>query len=51
MDLAGVRAVVAAKYPDAIHEGNAHVVLFVDERARPEQVQAFATILSGRTGR
>jgi hypothetical protein len=50
VDLAGVRAVVAAKYPGAIHEGNAHVVLFVDERARPEQVQALATILSGQAG-
>jgi len=50
VDLAGVRAVVAAKYPGAIHEGNAHVVLFVDERAGPEQVGALATILSGQAG-
>jgi len=48
VDLRGVRAVVAAKYPGPIHEGNAHVVLFVDQRAQPEQVQALATILSGQ---
>lgn len=50
VDLKGVRAVVAAKYPNAIHEGHGHVVLFVDERARPEQVKAFTTILSGQAG-
>lgn len=50
VDLAGVRAVVAAKYPNAIHEGRGHVVLFVDERASQEQVDAFATILSGQAG-
>ena len=50
VDLRGFRAVVAAKYPNAIHEGHGHVVLFVDERARPEQVKAFATILSGQAG-
>jgi hypothetical protein len=50
VDLAGVRAVVAAKYPNAIHDGHGHVVLFVDERASPEQVTAFTTILSGQAG-
>src|SRR5687767_15867752 len=30
--LNGVRAVVAAKYPKAIHEGNGHVVLRSEER-------------------
>jgi hypothetical protein len=50
VDLRGFRAVVAAKYPNAIHEGHGHVVLFVDERARPDQVSAFATILSGQAG-
>lgn len=50
VDLRGFRAVVAAKYPNAIHEGHGHVVLFVDERASPEQVSAFATILSGQAG-
>jgi len=50
VDLAGVRFVVAAKYPGAIHEGNAHVVLFVDDDTLPEQVQALATILTGQAG-
>jgi hypothetical protein len=50
VDLAGFRAVVAAKYPGAIHEGHGHVVLFVDQKARPEQVGAFASILSGQHG-
>ncbi len=50
VSLNGVRTVVAAKYPKAIHEGNGHVVLFVDERATPEQVDALTAILSGRMG-
>jgi hypothetical protein len=50
VDLRGVRAVIAAKYPNAIHEGHGHVVLFVDEGASPAQVEAFATILSGQVG-
>jgi len=50
VSLNGLRAVVAAKYPKAIHEGNGHVVLFVDEGASQEQVDAFATILSGKLG-
>jgi len=50
VSLTGVRAVVAAKYPNAIHEGHGHVVLFIDEKATQEQVNAFATILSGKMG-
>jgi hypothetical protein len=50
VDLRGVRAVVAAKYPNAIHEGHGHVVLFVDQGASPEQVSALVTILSGQAG-
>lgn len=50
VDLKGVRAAVAAKYPNAIHEGNGHVVLFVDEQASDEQVNALATVLSGQMG-
>jgi hypothetical protein len=48
--LTGVRAVVAAKYPKAIHEGNGHVVLFVDDKATDAQANAFAAILSGKMG-
>lgn len=50
VDLKGVRAVVAWKYPNAIHEGGGHVVLFVDENASSEQAEAFAAIVSGRAG-
>jgi hypothetical protein len=48
--LDGLRAVVAAKYPKAIHEGNGHVVLFIDDGASDEQTDAFAAILSGQHG-
>ena len=50
VSLKGVRAVVAAKYPKAIHEGHGQVVLFIDDKASDEQVNAFATILSGKMG-
>ena len=50
VDLRGVRIVIAAKYPGPIHEGRAKVVLFADQGARPEQVQAMATIMSGQLG-
>ena|SRR5215469_8322134 len=50
VSLNGVRAVVAAKYPGAIHEGNGHVVLFIDDKASDEQVNALATVLSGQLG-
>jgi hypothetical protein len=50
VDLRGFRAVVAAKYPGAIHEGRGHAVLFVDREATAEQVEAFATIISGKVG-
>src|SRR5215210_2763466 len=41
VDLGGFRAVVTAKYPNAIHEGHGYIVLFVDENASQEQVDAF----------
>lgn len=50
VDLDGVRAVVAAKYPNAIHEGHGDVVLFIDDRASEAQTNALATILSGQVG-
>lgn len=50
VDLEGVRAVVVGKYPKAIHEGNGHVAVFIDESARPEQVEALATVFSGQVG-
>jgi len=50
ISLNGLRAVVAFKYPKAIHEGHGHVILFVDDKASQEQVDAFTTILSGKIG-
>jgi hypothetical protein len=50
VSLTGVRAVVVAKYPKAIHEGSGHVALFVDEQARQEQVDALMAIFSGKLG-
>ena len=50
VSLNGVRAVVAARYPKAIHEDNGHVVLFVDKKATQEQADAFVSILSGKMG-
>lgn len=50
VSLNGMRAAVAAKYPGAIHEGNGHVVLFIDDKASQAQAEAFATILSGKLG-
>jgi hypothetical protein len=50
VDLTGFRAVVAAKYPGAIHQGHGHVALFVDQKASKEQVEAFAAIVSGQAG-
>lgn len=50
ISLNGVRAVIAAKYPNAIHEGNGHVVLFIDEKATEQQADAVVSILSGKMG-
>jgi hypothetical protein len=50
LDLGGVRFVIGCMYPGAIHEGKGRVVLFVDESARPDQVEAVGTILSGKAG-
>jgi len=50
VSLNGLRLVVAAKYPKAIHEGNGHVVLFVDDTASDAQVSALVSILSGKLG-
>ena len=50
VSLDGLRAVVAARYPNAIHQGNGHVVLFIDASASDEQATAFASVLSGQLG-
>jgi hypothetical protein len=50
VSLNGVKVVVAAKYPKAIHEGNAHVVLYIDDKASGAQVDAMVSVLSGQLG-
>lgn len=50
VSLNGVRYVVAAMYPKAIHEGNGTVAVFIDEKASQAQADAMATILSGQAG-
>lgn len=50
VDLTGVKAVMAAQWPKAIHEGHGQGVLFIDELARPAQVEGLAAILSGKAG-
>lgn len=50
VSLNGVRVALVAKYPKAIHEGNGHVVLFIDANARPDQADAIVSILSGKMG-
>jgi hypothetical protein len=48
--LAGVRYLIAAMYPKAIHEGNGRVAVFIDDRATQAQADALAMILSGQAG-
>ncbi|MEO7985999.1 MAG: DUF1326 domain-containing protein [Gemmatimonadales bacterium] len=50
VSLKGVRYIVAAMYPKAIHEGNGKVAVFIDEKATQPQADAIATILSGQAG-
>ena len=50
VDLAGARFVVVGKYPNAIHDGNGRIALFVDEKMPDEQVNALAVILTGQAG-
>lgn len=50
VNLNGVKFVAAAKYPNAIHDGNGHVALFIDDKATAEQVNAIATICTGAMG-
>lgn len=50
MNLSGMKAVLAIKWPKAIHEGNGAAAVFVDESASEQQVQGLATILTGQAG-
>jgi len=50
VNLAGVKAVLAAKWPKAIHEGHGQAAVFVDQSASPQQVEGLGSILSGKAG-
>ena len=50
VDLSGVNAVLAIKWPKALHEGNGTAAVFIDESASEQQVQGLATILTGQAG-
>lgn len=50
VDLSGVKAVLAVKWPKAIHEGNGSAAVFIDESASEQQVQGLATIVTGQAG-
>ncbi len=50
VDLSGMKAVLAVKWPKAIHEGDGAAAVFIDESASQEQVNGMATILSGQAG-
>lgn len=50
VDLSGVKAVLAIKWPKAIHEGNGAAAIFIDESASQDQVGGLATILTGQAG-
>ena len=48
--LDGLNFAVVLRTPEAMANGNWSVGLIVDERARPEQQEALATIVSGQAG-
>ena len=50
VDLSGMKAVLAIKWPKAIHEGNGAAAIFIDESASEAQVGGLATILTGQVG-
>jgi len=50
LSLDGLGLGFAAKWPKAIHEGNATFCLFVDEKASPEKRAALLDIASGKAG-
>src|SRR3954447_9253794 len=48
--LNGVRYVLAIDYPQAIHQGNGKVAVFIDQKASDKQAEAIPMILSGQAG-
>jgi len=50
VSLSGMKAVLAIKWPKAIHDGNGSAAIFFDESSTSEQVTALATIMTGKAG-
>ena len=50
VDLSGVKAVLALKWPAAIHDGNGTGIVFVDDSATQQQVESLATVLTVQAG-
>ncbi len=48
--LDGLHFAAACKWPGQIHEGNGEAQPILDTQARPEQIQAIGTLLSGQAG-
>jgi hypothetical protein len=50
VSLDGLAFTVAVEWPGAIHEGNGHALILVDERADERQRQAIETLVGGDVG-
>jgi hypothetical protein len=50
VSLKGLGFGFSAKWPKAIHHGNGTAVIFIDQKAKPEQRAALFEIASGRAG-
>ena len=50
VDISGLNLGYVASWPGAIHHGNGHAVVVIDERATEEQRQALSKIASGEAG-
>ena len=50
VDLAGLKVVMAVRWPKAIHEGHGEAALFVDEPTTDAQLGALGSILTGQSG-
>jgi hypothetical protein len=48
--LDGVRYVLAIDYPQAIHQGNGKVAMFIDDKGSDKQAEAITMILTGQAG-
>ncbi len=50
VSLAGLNFTVTVKWPGAIHEGNGHALILVDDRADDDQRAAIETLIGGEVG-